>query len=1514
MASFYNNKISTTYVSIIKSLDNAALTSSLKELSDGSGNATGLFMNTGGDFKVTNILEWGTLKDTGENISITKFVDEADGIASNDNDTSIPTSAAVVDYVASRITLEDLDFSGTTGTGSVDLDSQVFAIVGTTNEIETTAGSQQLQIGLPDNVTIGGNLQVNGLLKGNNNLVVKDTSDRTMAAFYGGGKVELYFNDSKKLESTSDGVTITGGLTATGSSVFTSASFSGTITGDVTGDLTGDVTGDLTGNVTATSVLANGVTATTLGWLSDSNAVATTAFVQSNIDTVNTLSKILALGNTTGATKISVDNTSGGIDFIDNAKARFGTGNDLEIYHDGSNSYITDSTAELRIKSQSLRLQGSDGSDLIQADEAGGVRLYDNGSQKLEVVSSGAVVTGTVTSDGLDVGDNEKIRLGASQDLEIYHNGTHSYIDDTGTGSLRIRSSDIQLEKYTGEMMLVGNSDGAVTLYYDGSAKLATTSTGISVTGNMVASGDVYAEDNIYLTDTGTARGAISLDSSDRDNLNIKAISLGSLMRFYTQDTLALSLDDSQNASFSGAVTISGDLTVNGTTTTVNTDHFNVEDPLISMAKDNAANTVDIGFYGKYTESATVKYLGLFSDASDSNRYKLFKGLQTEPTTTVNTSGTGYEYADILLASLESRGNLTIKQQDDSGFDGGLIITRSANTQKLVIGMDGGAINFNSPDSLTYKFRANGTEKASIDGSGNATFAGSITGTSASLTTGGTVLSLDRTGGATALIELKVGGTVEGYLGATTTKSLVVFNESASEKFSISNTGSGTFAGKIGVGGTASSRGIEVSGAGALGTLSVSDGTVETVLWGDASGTNIGGVGTNNNYGFNIYQNGGAAIEIDTSKNATFAGNVTLENASSPTVRLKDTTNNCEAFLYAQNSNAHVGTQSNHSFIIDTNNTTALTLDTSQDATFAGDVTLSNASTPQLRVTDTTNSVISKIMSDNTTGFVGTHSDHNFSILRNNSVQATFTSTGLGIGTTNPLLDVQINSATDSNATLAYSENDTLKWYTRHNASDDSFQIVDVPNTTTALNIASGGNATFAGAVDINGGLTVSPNTAGKDTFTLTTNASNDGRLLIKSDTSTKVDIQANGDSYFNGGKVGIGNNSPDALLEVGSSTSTGAQYISIDGAAAQEAGIQIRSAGTIEWYIYRPPSSDDLRLYNGSDRIIFKEDGLTTIKRTGITGVTKNDITLQVGYEGNNGQNNLIGFGYNAGSAIPAYIGYTTTSGSSNTKGDLIFGTRDVVTDSDPSECMRITSSGEILKGITSAVGVGGTPADANSTEIGNGYIILARDDTATVKQISFGKNGSEVGSIETTGSATAYNTSSDYRLKENVVSMTDALDRVSQLKPSRFNFKADADKVVDGFLAHEVQDIVPEAISGEKDAMQDEEYEITPAKYKTVVHPAEDAVYETIEHPAIEEELDDEGNVIVEGQEAYTEEKLITEAKEEWSEEVLESEAVMGTRQIPDYQGIDQSKLVPLLVGAIQELEARIKELENK
>lgn len=137
-------------------------------------------------------------------------------------------------------------------------------------------------------------------------------------------------------------------------------------------------------------------------------------------------------------------------------------------------------------------------------------------------------------------------------------------------------------------------------------------------------------------------------------------------------------------------------------------------------------------------------------------------------------------------------------------------------------------------------------------------------------------------------------------------------------------------------------------------------------------------------------------------------------------------------------------------------------------------------------------------------------------------------------------------------------------------------------------------------------------------------------------------------------------------------------------------------------------------------------------------------------------------------------------------------------------------------------------------------------------------------VGTISITSSSTGYNTSSDYRLKENVVGITDGIDRLKQLNPARFNFLVDPDKTVDGFLAHEVSEIVPESISGIKDGMKDEEYEISPAVY------------------------DEEGELV--------------------------SEAVMGIRSVPDYQGIDQSKLVPLLTSALQEAVAKIEALEAR
>jgi hypothetical protein len=244
------------------------------------------------------------------------------------------------------------------------------------------------------------------------------------------------------------------------------------------------------------------------------------------------------------------------------------------------------------------------------------------------------------------------------------------------------------------------------------------------------------------------------------------------------------------------------------------------------------------------------------------------------------------------------------------------------------------------------------------------------------------------------------------------------------------------------------------------------------------------------------------------------------------------------------------------------------------------------------------------------------------------------------------------------------------------------------------------------------------------------------------------------------------------------------------------------------------------------------------------------------------------------------------TTSGFLQTSGNLLqFGT----STNDPlliytnnTERMRIDSSGSVLVGTTSLIG------DSSRLNISynftNSGVGLKSDTTSTHNAIMFTNPNNTVGTITTSGSSTAYNTSSDYRLKENVSYDFDATTRLKQLRPARFNFITDANKTVDGFLAHEVSSVIPEAISGEKDATKTKEKVVVDSNGNVIAENIEQADWETGKI------ADEDGNT-----------KYPTDST--WE----------ATKVVPVYQGIDQSKLVPLLVKTIQELEARITALEN-
>jgi hypothetical protein len=209
-----------------------------------------------------------------------------------------------------------------------------------------------------------------------------------------------------------------------------------------------------------------------------------------------------------GGTVIEVG-TNPGVDvtFADNRKAIFGAGSDLQIYHNGSHNFIEGANAgNIYIRNQlddgDIIIQSDDGSggtaNYIQADGSNGeVRLFHYGSEKLNTTSTGIDVTGVITTDGITTsanisfGDGDRAVFGASSDLQVFHDGSNSYIADNGTGDLFISgAANITFRKSgTSEVMAQFSQDGAASLYYDNTARLATTSTGIDVTGTATMDG-----------------------------------------------------------------------------------------------------------------------------------------------------------------------------------------------------------------------------------------------------------------------------------------------------------------------------------------------------------------------------------------------------------------------------------------------------------------------------------------------------------------------------------------------------------------------------------------------------------------------------------------------------------------------------------------------------------------------------------------------------------------------------------------------------------------------------------------------------------------------------------------------------------------------------------------------------------------------------------------------------------------------------------------------------------------
>jgi len=793
MATLFNTKISATYPGLLKTIDNAALSATLRELTDGAGNLSGLFLNTAGDFKVTNILEWGSLKDTGTGVTITQWVTAANGIENFDNDTTVPTSAAVKLYVDSKFatsdTLEEvLSFGNTTGANNIVIQKSIQLPTTTTNNGTPTDvgvisfGGTFSNGNRIFNDATGGNLRIQGTdnlqLFAPNHKISNVNGSLIIAGDTG---VKLFYQNSQKLQTTTSGIDVTGNLVVSGSITGAGGSFLPLAGGTMTGNI---VLNDNVKSIYGTSsdgleIYHDGsnsyISDTGTGdlYIQGSDDIYITSASGEKFITCNTNDSVEvrfdnSIKLTTTSTGVSItgqavvsngiDVNGGNVDLIDNVRLRLGTASDLQIYHDGSNSFISDlGTGSLILTgANDIALKSDTNERFILANKNSSVDLFYDNILRLETVTDGAKVTGNLEVTGTITGaggsflpliggtmtgdtihnDNVKSIYGTSSDgLEITHDGSNSLVSDTGTGGLFLQAnSEMRFRKNgTSEIMAQFLADAEVRLYYNNSKKFETTSGGISVTGAGNFTGNVSVPDTKFLQAGSSGDVIIGHDGSNSTfrnstgDLNIEQFAVTKSIFFKVSDAnagdvTALTISRNGDLTTGRDVTIAGDLTVNGTTTTVNSQTLAVVDPLIQLAKDNTANSLDIGLYGDYNDG-TDRFLGLFSDASDGNKFKLFKGLTVEPTTTVNIGGAGYAAADLVLAGLVAEEDIEIRSGNK------LILQRPNNAVATEISTDvNGTMILNSPNSEGFKLQNNGTDLLEI---GNvsltgANFAGNV--------------------------------------------------------------------------------------------------------------------------------------------------------------------------------------------------------------------------------------------------------------------------------------------------------------------------------------------------------------------------------------------------------------------------------------------------------------------------------------------------------------------------------------------------------------------------------------------------------------------------------------------------------------------------------------------------------------------------------------------------------------------------------------------------------------------
>jgi hypothetical protein len=1322
--------------------------------------------------------------------------------------------------------------------------------------------------------------------------------------------------------------------------------------------------------------------------------------------TVNSLTSnndVVVKGNLeVQGTAITVDSaTAQTIDLGDNDKIRFGDGDDLQVYHDGTDSYIANTTGTLKLSGNTdvtgnITVSGTvDGRDVAtDGSKLDGIESGADVTDTANVTAAGALMDsevtnlaqvkafdsadyataaqgttadnalptagGTLTGD-LAFGDNVKATFGASDDLQIYHDGSTSYIKDAGTGNLDISTNGVAIRLVQGNgnrLVTAGYGTGGVKLWYgaDDAEKLATTSSGVDITGTVVADG-LTVDGDVTITQSaggtflkfdvdGTADEAtIGIDSTDliisSDPTNVR---FGSSIVFKTDGVTAAQVRSSGDFEF---------FEDTGTTAKLTWDASAEELQFKDGVKAEFGDGGDLVIYhdGSNTRIQDLGTGGLFIGGSQvaltnstATEY-IVRGFENgavslyyDNSAKLATTSTGIDVTGTVVAD-----GLTV-----DGGGGSASIVAESTTGYATATLKADTSDSSSGGTPELRFELGGTQKARfrVDTSDNVEIAtGTTQGTKRfRVASNGDVSLFDSAGTSQDLYwdastsRLGIGTTSPAYtLDVRKSVSFLFYGQTDATSGSVfrlrSNAGSTDIFevkadGKVGIGTTSPDNKLQIyNGADADIILRVdgADASTEYIALGIQSGLGVlraGGVGTTStglrfdvaNAGLEsermrIDSSGRVGIGTTSPSSAyTGANNLVIGGGSAEaglTIYSSTTTDGNIYFAdgtAAEGAAAYRGyleySHNSNYFRIGVNGSEAARIDSSGNL----GIGLTPESTTRLHLKQSTDTDINglngirinrstgttyggfglnegnlRITSGDAGGSANTNIAFRTASSGSESEAMRIDSSGnVGIGTTSPneKLDVLGSIFVNDNDVTNNAEKQSIKFGGASGLSANLAEIVGYRGSNAnygelLFKTANGTTPAERMRIDSSGRLgigTTSPGDYDSQAENLVISTSGNSGLTINSGTSSNGNIffadGTSGDAAYRGyiqyqhtqdrlrfgtagseamridssGRVGIGTTSPSTTLSISSASANGinlevdqnnsalSSRLMLSTGTSGQSTTLINKSGALAFQTGATPGTD-----SGSEAARIDSSGNVGI------GTTSPDLS----YFNANGKGLEIETSgtptltLSDSSFGTAKLHIANQSGSAKiyneSNAELQFGTNG-------SEAARIDSSGNLLVGTTTT----------SSTAVGakvlpTGRLTLVTADSGTQFPVQFGRETTGVvGTITTTASATSYNTSSDYRLKENVVDVTDSVDRIKQLPVRQFNFIADPATIVDGFMAHEVQNVVPQAVTGSKD------------------------------------EVDSDGN--------------------------------------PVYQSIDHSKLVPLLTAALQEALTRIESLENQ